>query len=481
MARHLLVAVILTTFTAPGRAESLPPGEYRGVVVFDRWDSCLLSNGPYVMWVSERLKETFRPFEGRQVTVNASEISQPINPGDGCVTKLGSPWGTTPPPAEQEFRLSVNPALKQSQHPTMLVSIENTSGEELDVHREIGFTLLMKKPQDSDFSLSHLPSDGPSFGFVTRQPLIRSHDDRTSFKGVTASMEYSWRLISPLPQELKLAPGMKRSVSVELSLPAGEFEFLVGSRNNGRATVSNRVAFDVNAEGVAKTVTPDEIHRQQWDMTIDRMVEGYASIKERKPVAFPEMGKRITTLFRSHPLTHVQIFMQRQGGDPELQTELYYGRGELHVVQHKDGWNLVTKGLDAYEWKHGSRSGEINRALAQELVAYTIYLTDPAYFPTYVYQKFLTEPDRFEPPVPDESGFQRLRLKRPVGGITEVDVDPKQIWYGAFGLKNEGGEVRYIFSRPKPIESIPEEVLQRTNQVRFRKGTNSLKRHRVYL
>ena len=243
------------------------------------------------------------------------------------------------------------------------------------------------------------------------------------------------------------------------------------------------MAFDISDKGDARTVTSDEIQRQQWDMIIDRTISGCLAIKEPKPVAFPQMGERIRTLFRTHPLSHVQIVIQRDGENKELATELYYGKGELHVVQHVDGWNLVSKGRDAYEWKHGSRSGEINSALAQELVAHTIYLTDPAYFPTYLYEKFLSEPELFETPTPGESGCQRLRLKQQLNGFSDVDVDLKRVWYGASEITNveTGEEVRYIFSRPKPVEKIPEEVLNRVNRVRFRKGSNSLRRHRTYL
>src|SRR5882724_5980471 len=64
------------------------PGKYSGVVVFDRWDACPLYSGVYVMEISEKVKETLRPFAGQAMLIDAKEVLQPMNPGDGLITKL---------------------------------------------------------------------------------------------------------------------------------------------------------------------------------------------------------------------------------------------------------------------------------------------------------------------------------------------------------------------------------------------------------
>lgn len=482
LTRLIATCIILSAATPSVHSEILAPGEYPGIVVFDRWDSCLLSNGPYIMWVSEGIKDRMRPFEGRLLNVNAKAVNQPINPGDGCITKFGSPWSTSPPETDPSFRLSVTPEFKPSGPATLLVSLENTSNVDVDGYSEIGFTLLMKKPDRPDFVSSFSPSDGPAFALISRQSLIEGNGPE-SFDGVTESIGYTRRMTNRLPRRLTLAPGMKHTVRVELSLPPGEFEFLAGSRGSGQWAVTNRVPFDVSDDGGAKTVSADEIQRRQWDLIVDRLIKGYSSIEEPKPVAFPEMGERIRTLFRSHPLSHVQIHVQRNCEDRELTTDLYYGQGELHLVQHVEGWNLVTKGRNAYEWKHGSRFGEINSAPTQELISYAIYLTDPAYFPTTLHETWLTQPERFKSSQAGENGYQRLRLTKPLGGMTELEIDLKRTWYGSFEFKNAKSSetVRYIYSRPKRIEKIPDDVLNRVKQIRFRRGKNSLRRHRTYL
>jgi len=220
----------------------------------------------------------------------------------------------------------------------------------------------------------------------------------------------------------------------------------------------------------------------EWDDLINEGIAAYKSIKEPRQVAFPEMAARLETLFRSHRLNHVQIFTEK-GGKRSLSTEIYYGDGELHVVQHVKGWNLVTKGSEAYEWEFGKRTGEITMAAPKELVAYTIYLTDPAFFPTYLHHLYLTKPELFDDAKAGESGCKELRLKKPHKFLHAIHIDEEHLWYGAIEYENrEAGErTKVIFSKPKAIDQIPDKVLDRVKGIKFRKSTNSLSRHRTYL
>src|ERR1017187_4043549 len=64
------------------------PGKYNGVVIFDRWGGCYLYSGASVLAVSEKVKESLRPYEGQAVLVDVQEIAQSMNPGDGLITRL---------------------------------------------------------------------------------------------------------------------------------------------------------------------------------------------------------------------------------------------------------------------------------------------------------------------------------------------------------------------------------------------------------
>jgi hypothetical protein len=70
--------------------------KYNGVVIFDRWDACWLYSGIYLMEISEKLKESLRPFQGQAVLIDAQDVWQPMNPGDGLIRQL-----KVPGPAEQ--------------------------------------------------------------------------------------------------------------------------------------------------------------------------------------------------------------------------------------------------------------------------------------------------------------------------------------------------------------------------------------------
>lgn len=62
-------------------------GKYNGVVFYDRWGNCYLFSGVYLMYISEKVKETLRPYQGRAMEIDAKEVYQPMNPGDGLITK----------------------------------------------------------------------------------------------------------------------------------------------------------------------------------------------------------------------------------------------------------------------------------------------------------------------------------------------------------------------------------------------------------
>jgi hypothetical protein len=63
------------------------------VVIFDRWDTCFLLSGPYITYISDSVKNELRPYMGKAMQVDASEVVQHMNPGDALIQKykiLGS-------------------------------------------------------------------------------------------------------------------------------------------------------------------------------------------------------------------------------------------------------------------------------------------------------------------------------------------------------------------------------------------------------
>ena len=78
----------LRVFSSLCRAGIRGPGKYCGVVVFDRWGGCTQYSGVYVMYVSEKTKEGLRPYAGQSIQIDAKEVYQPKNPGDGRIGKF---------------------------------------------------------------------------------------------------------------------------------------------------------------------------------------------------------------------------------------------------------------------------------------------------------------------------------------------------------------------------------------------------------
>ena len=257
----LAVGLALLCSITTLHAENLPPGKYSGVAVFDRWDGCILCNGPFITYVSESLKESLRPFDGRPVVVDARSIFQPLNPGDGLITGFNSPPSKVSHRDSVPIRLEASPDLTPGKRPAMVVRLKNSGPSDIEIYvGQIGFTLLMKKPdRRPDFFPTFIPSDSPSFALMARQSFFIGESPRTAGKGMTAGIRYSWRTDSRLPRKLTLTAGVEKRVRVELDIPAGEYEFLVGHRgNNGQSIVSNRVAFDVKPNGAAEHIVIDK-------------------------------------------------------------------------------------------------------------------------------------------------------------------------------------------------------------------------------
>jgi hypothetical protein len=80
-----------------------------------------------------------------------------------------------------------------------------------------------------------------------------------------------------------------------------------------------------------------------WDGLVKKYVEAYESVKEPKPTAYPWLAKRLRTLFEVRGVGHIQVFSETDG-KRTLGADIYYKAGEVHVINHGKGWNLVTKG-----------------------------------------------------------------------------------------------------------------------------------------
>src|SRR5262249_28493632 len=114
-----------------------------------------------------------------------------------------------------------------------------------------------------------------------------------------------------------------------------------------------------------------------WDGLVKEYVEAFEAVKEPVPTAYPWLAKRLRTCVGVRRAGRIQVFAEKDG-KRTLGADIYYKAGEVHVIQHDKGWNLVTKGKEAYEWEAGEEEGLITKVSDKDLIDYLIYLTDPS-------------------------------------------------------------------------------------------------------
>ena len=250
---------MLTLFYATTYAEYMGHKHY-GVVVFDRWDGCILYRGIYVTYVSESVKEQLRKHTGQAVLVNATKVHQPMNPGDGVIKEFEH---VGPPPVEKEefsvagLELRCVHGFKDGQVPVVIMEIINSGTEERKIlPEELAPTLLTKQPQPPS-PLS--PSDGPSVALVTRLSIRSIARHNYKARGVSQGIPYSLSVKDDpsLRRESSLKPGEKKQIRISFDLPEGEYQFLhgYGGGHYGRKFLaSNSISFDVDKDGKGRVV-----------------------------------------------------------------------------------------------------------------------------------------------------------------------------------------------------------------------------------
>lgn len=264
-----IVLLLLCSLSFTGLAGVRAPGKYTGVVVFDRWDGCHLYSGAYVMEISEKVKEKLRPFSGRAMLIDAQEVFQPINPGDGLITKLevlgpaeeplNAGFGL--PPVLEGLRLQVIPNFGEQDGDELIVRLSNSGAAKRAIDtNDLAPTLLAKKQGVECFA----PSDGPSYAAVTRTNIdfMNTQPVRGSclVNGKGRTVELSLAPGTAMSRQFELVPGQSIEIPLRFSLSEGEYQFLAGyggGVHQVRALASNMISFDVDESGTPHVVGGD--------------------------------------------------------------------------------------------------------------------------------------------------------------------------------------------------------------------------------
>jgi hypothetical protein len=261
-----LALAILVCQPAVGRI--LFPGEYNGVVFFDRWDGCHLFTGVATLEISESAKEALRPYRGKAVLIDAQKIEQPMNPGIGLVTKLKvlGPAKSIrrpsiqPPTGIEDLSLRLVPSFSeqgpgaQDRHAEFFIELRNTGKlpRMIDT-RALGPMLVTKKRDIWCWN----PADGPSYSILSQWNVALMHGGpfraSCAVNGKGAEFQASLPPGFSLSTTFELEAGKSVEIPIRIEVPEGEFELLAGYGGDFDAPsiASNAVEFDVDRSGRA--------------------------------------------------------------------------------------------------------------------------------------------------------------------------------------------------------------------------------------
>jgi hypothetical protein len=204
------------------------------------------------MYVSEKVKENLRVYKDQVMQVDASEVLQPMNPGDGLIQKY-TIVGPAPKDSSRQviegMRISIESDFNRDRTPAFLITIANSSDKPIQINSgEIGPALLGLKI-DPSFN----PSDGKSMAWITRATLaMPSSAMYISVNNHTTSASYSIDPNTNLPEWFALNPGESKQVRIKFQVPPGPYQFLVGFGGGvhaGKSLASNAISFHVDSDG----------------------------------------------------------------------------------------------------------------------------------------------------------------------------------------------------------------------------------------
>ena len=194
-------------------------GKYCGVGVFDRWDTCFLLSGPYITYISESAKNELRPYAGKAIQVDASDVFQPMNPGDALIRKYkiigpapdNHHWATF-----DGLELRARSDFGPKGLPTFLLEIRNTGSASASIYpQQVAPALLA--PVDEKYPF--LPSDGRSMAVITRSDLVHHGERQIAVNGIARSWSYTVNRKIGTAERIQLNPGQSMQCRITFHIP----------------------------------------------------------------------------------------------------------------------------------------------------------------------------------------------------------------------------------------------------------------------
>jgi hypothetical protein len=212
-------------------AEDIGPGTYHGSVATDRWGQHLFYDGTFTFYLSDAVAKQLAPFTGKRITVDATEVDQPMNPGGAMITRVGKVAEITPDP---NLRLAVQ--VKAGNEVTVTVTSPDGRRPQL----QAGALRLVVA------TIGRYAQTPPGFQDPDNRAFWYYHE--ICWQGNT-KLETACREI-PLAESKETGPGEEAfTTRVGDDLLPGEYEVYAYVMGKDYPQ-SSRVAFDVQPAGV---------------------------------------------------------------------------------------------------------------------------------------------------------------------------------------------------------------------------------------
>jgi hypothetical protein len=228
-------------------------GKYCGVVVFDRWDTCFLLSGPYITYISDSVKNDLRPYNGTAMQVDASNVFQPMNPGDALIRKykiIGAAPDAHRWAVLDGLELFARSDFGPQGTPTFVLEIHKSGSSPTEINSDEVGPALLAPASMSPF----LVSDGGSMAVITRSDLVNPSSWRSTVDGVTHSYSYIIDSRTRPPERFQLNSGQSMKVRITFAVPPGRYQFMFGyggGVHEERSLASNAISFDLSDDGIA--------------------------------------------------------------------------------------------------------------------------------------------------------------------------------------------------------------------------------------
>lgn len=270
MLRRFLCALSVVILTAASALAGIRgPGEYSGIVFYDKWDTCYLYDGVYLMYISDKVKERLRKYEGQAIRIDATEVYQPMNPGDGLIKEFKLIGMAKDKRHSQIANLviTITPHFEVDGSPQFIIEVKNRGIREITVSSgAFSPTLFGEKDEGDCFS----PSDGKSEARITRMSFpeakgdsARSEGTLTTPDGQTKTFKKWWGVIIDdgkvsFDDSFLLRPGQSKEFKALISASPGNYEFLCGGWEGDEERISNSVFFNVDEKGKASLISKSQ-------------------------------------------------------------------------------------------------------------------------------------------------------------------------------------------------------------------------------